>query len=132
MRSDGIRHAFALPILENLTLSHDPKRLQTIFAKAAPPQLEVRFKPMFGGIMAYVFDKPCASLFDDGLALKMPAAVDRAALLAVPGARMLRYAADQPLSKTYVVVPDAMLNDPETLGGWIVRAAAGLKAKPKR
>jgi hypothetical protein len=59
------------------------------------------------------------------------AGAERDALLAVPGAEPLRYAPDQPLSKTYVVVPDAMLDDLETLGGWIARAAAGLKAKPK-
>jgi TfoX/Sxy family transcriptional regulator of competence genes len=111
-------------------MAHDPKDLQLIFAKAAPPQLEVRFKPMFGGILAYIFDKPAGSLSDVGLALKMSGA-ERDALLAVPGAEPLRYAPDQPLSKTYVVVPDAMLDDPETLGGWIARAAAGLKTKPK-
>ena len=77
-----------------------------------------------------MFDKPCGSLSDVGLALKMSGAA-RDELLAVPGAMPLRYAADQPLSKTYVVVPDAMLGDPETLGGWIARAAAGLKANAK-
>jgi TfoX/Sxy family transcriptional regulator of competence genes len=111
-------------------MPHDPKQLQAIFAQAAPPQFEVRFKPMFGGILAYIFDKPVASLSDVGLALKM-AGAEREALLGVPGAEPLRYAPDQPFSKSYVVVPDAMLGDPEMLGGWIARAAAGLSAKAK-
>ena len=116
-------------------MTYDPKHLQTIFQRAAPPELEVRFKPMFGGILAYVFDKPCGALFDGGLGLKFPGAAVRAELLAVPGARPLRYAADQPVSKTYVTVPDAMLDDPQTLGVWIARSAAevrGRKAAPPR
>lgn len=111
-------------------MPHDPKQLQTIFAQAAPPQLEIRFKPMFGGILVYAFDKPCGSLSDVGLALKL-SGTTREELLAVAGAVPLRYAADQPLSKTYVVVPDSMLADRETLGAWIARAVAGLKTKAK-
>ncbi len=111
-------------------MSHDPEQLKAIFEKACPPHIETRFKPMFGGIMAYAFDKPCCSLSDIGLALKMGGA-DHEELLATAGAERLRYAADQPFSKTYVVVPEAMLDDPVTLGAWIERAAAGATTKPK-
>ena len=110
-------------------MGHDPKNLQVAFTKAAPPQLEVRFKPMFGGILVYVFDKPLGSLSDVGLALKMSGTA-RNELLAIPGAKPLRYEADQPESKTYIVVPDTMLDDPHTLGRWIAWAADGLKATP--
>src|ERR1019366_258427 len=113
-------------------MSYDPKHLQSVFQRAAPPELEVRFKPMFGGILAYVFDKPCGALFDGGLGLKFPGAAVRAELLAVPGARPLRYAADQPVSKTYVTVPDPMLDDPKTLGVWIARSAAEVKSRRPR
>jgi TfoX/Sxy family transcriptional regulator of competence genes len=114
----------------NRPMPHDPKQLQTIFTQAVPPQLEIRFKPMFGGILAYAFDKPCGSLSDAGLALKLSGAL-REELLAVAGAVPLRYAPDQPLSKTYVVVPDSMLADREILSVWIARTVAGLKTKAK-
>jgi TfoX/Sxy family transcriptional regulator of competence genes len=105
--------------------------LKAIFENACPPHIETRFKPMFGGIMAYAFDKPCCSLSDVGLALKL-AGADHEALLATAGAERLRYAADQPLSKTYVVVPEAMLDDPKELGAWIERAAEGAKSKTSK
>jgi TfoX/Sxy family transcriptional regulator of competence genes len=111
-------------------LTHDPKALQSALLSAAP-ELELGFRPMFGGIMAYSGGLPLASLSDVGLALKV-AGADREALLAEPGARPLRYEPDQPESKSYVLVPDGMIGDPERLGGWARRAAAALKPKAKR
>jgi TfoX/Sxy family transcriptional regulator of competence genes len=112
-------------------MSHDPKSLQAILEAAAPPDLELRFKAMFGGILAYAEEKPFASMFDGGLAFKLTGE-DHAALLAVPGAKALRYDPSQPLSKTYVVVPDEMLGDRDALRAWVVRTVKGLKAKPKK
>jgi TfoX/Sxy family transcriptional regulator of competence genes len=111
--------------------AHDPQQLQAVFAAAAPPDLELSFRRMFGGVLAYAAGLPLASLSDVGLALKL-GAVDQAALLAVPGATRLRYAADQPESKTYICVPEAMLGDAAALREWIGRAAAGLKPKRAR
>ena len=114
-------------------MSHDPKALQAVLEAAAPPDLELRFKAMFGGIMAYANEKPFASLSDVGLAFKLETAADHAALMAVPGAKALQYDASQPISKTYVVVPKGMLTDEAELRAWAVRAVAGLKAKkPKK
>ena len=114
-------------------MSHDPKALQAVLEAAAPPDLELRFKAMFGGIMAYAAEKPFASLSDVGLAFKLEVAADHEALLAVAGAKALQYDASQPVSKTYVVVPEAMLTDGAALRAWVVRAVAGLKAKaPKK
>lgn len=118
-------------------MAHDPKTLQTIFADAAPPDLELVFKPMFGGVLAYAHGKPLASLSDVGLALKASGPLN-AAFLAAPGAAPLRYEPAAPPSKTYVVVPEGMLTERAALRDWIVRAAAGVaatpakKAKPKR
>jgi TfoX/Sxy family transcriptional regulator of competence genes len=75
--------------------------------------------------------KPFASLSDVGLALKL-AAAERDALLAVEGARPLRYAPDQPPSKSYVVVPETMLVDLDELREWAVRSVAGLAANKGR
>jgi TfoX/Sxy family transcriptional regulator of competence genes len=112
-------------------MAHDPKALQAIFAAAAPPDLELVFKPMFGGILAYAYGKPLASLSDVGLAVKASGALN-AEFLATPGAVALRYEPDAPASKTYVVVPEGMLKDREALRAWIVKAAAGLAAAPAK
>jgi TfoX/Sxy family transcriptional regulator of competence genes len=116
---------------EEMGMAHDPKALQAVFADAAPPDLELVFKPMFGGILAYAYGKPLASLSDVGLAVKASGALN-AELLATPGAVALRYQPDAPPSKTYVVAPDAMLQDRDALRDWIVRAAAGLAATPAK
>ena len=112
-------------------MSHDPARLQTTLQQAAPLDLELSFRPMFGGIMGYAGGLVFCSLSDVGLALKM-AGEDHAALGAVPGARPLRYEPDDPPSKSYVLVPDAMLSDPTSLGAWVARSVAGLKPAKRK
>ena len=115
-------------------MAHDPKELQKILQAAAPPDLELTFRPMFGGILAYVEGKAFASLFDGGLGLKL-AGADHAEFSALPGAKPLQYEPNSPPSKSYVVVPEAMLADPAALRPWIVRGAAGLKhivKKPRK
>jgi TfoX/Sxy family transcriptional regulator of competence genes len=107
-------------------MEHDPKQLLPIMQAAAPPDLDLSFKPMFGGILAYVDGKAFASLSNVGLALKL-AGADHAELLALPGARPLQYEPNSPPSKSYVCVPDALLDDPEALRAWIARAAEGMK-----
>jgi TfoX/Sxy family transcriptional regulator of competence genes len=112
-------------------MAHDPKRLQQILADAAPPDLELTFRPMFGGIMAYAEGKPLASLSDVGLALKAIGPL-HAEFLSAPGALPLRYEPDAPPSKSYVVVPEALLADRATLRGWIARAAEAVSAAPAK
>jgi len=112
-------------------MAQDLKTLQEILARAAPPDLELAFRPMFGGIMGYADGKPFASLSNVGLALKL-AGADRDALLATPGAKPLRYAPDQPPSKSYVVAPEAMVSEPGQLRPWIVRSVAGLVPRRAR
>lgn len=113
-------------------MPHDPKILQAQLSSAAPPDLDLAFRPMFGGIMAYADGKAFASLSDVGLALKL-SGDDYAALLAAPGASALQYTPDMPPSKSYVVVPDAWLDDRDRLRPWIARGAANLKpAKPRK
>lgn len=104
----------------------DPRALQARLL-AASPDLDLSFRPMFGGIMAYSSGKPFASLSNVGLALKA-AGGTRDALLALPGAEPLRYELDQPPSRTYVVIPPAVVEDDERLRYWAHRAAAGLPA----
>jgi TfoX/Sxy family transcriptional regulator of competence genes len=110
-------------------MDHDPKALQVILASAAPPDLPLTFRPMFGGILAYVDGKVFASLSNVGLALKL-AGDDHRALMAMPGAMPLRYEPDQPASKSYVVVPAALIEDSASFRAWIARSAAGVAATP--
>ena len=112
-------------------MTHDPKLLQPVLAGAAPPDLDVTFRPMFGGLFAYADGKPFASLSDVGLALKF-AGSERDAILALPGAAPLRYEPDQPASKSYVVVPETMLSEPAELRSWVNRSISGLPAKRVR
>ncbi|WP_372785945.1 TfoX/Sxy family protein [Phenylobacterium sp.] len=112
-------------------MAHDPKTLQAIFEDAAPPDLELMFKPMFGGILAYAHGRPLASLSDVGLAVKAAGALN-AELLATPGAEPLRYEPNAPPSKSYVLAPDALLSDREGLRAWIAQAAAEVAAAPAK
>ena len=112
-------------------MQHDPKRLQAVLQEAAPDHLDLRFRAMFGGIMAYAEGKPFASLSNIGLALKL-LGEDHAELLGCEGARALRYEPDQPASKSYVVVPEAMLSDKAVLRSWIKRSAANLESFKSR
>jgi TfoX/Sxy family transcriptional regulator of competence genes len=70
-------------------VEYDPKELQSVMEAASPPDLELGFRPMFGGIMAYAAGQAFASLSNVGLALKMTGA-DHAALSEVPDVRPLR------------------------------------------
>jgi TfoX/Sxy family transcriptional regulator of competence genes len=113
-------------------MPHVPAELQKQLEAAAPPEIELRFKPMFGGIGGYADGRMFASLSDVGLALKLgePA---RSELLKVRGAKALQYEAGAPPSKTYVVLPDAMLSERKVLQGWVAKSAAYVKSvAPKK
>ena len=111
-------------------MEHDPKKLQSVM-EAASPDLELGFRPMFGGIFGYAAGQAFASLSNVGLALKMTGA-DHAALSEVPDVKPLRYEPNDPPSKSYLLLPDAMLSNPASLRLWIERSAAGLKPANKK
>ena len=112
-------------------MEHDAKRLQAVMEAASPPDLELSFRPMFGGIFGYAAGQAFASLSNVGLALKMTGA-DHASLSELPDVKPLRYEPNDPPSKSYLLLPDAMLSDPDSLRLWIARSAAGLKPKTKK
>ncbi|WP_051651240.1 TfoX/Sxy family protein [Brevundimonas bacteroides] len=105
--------------------------MQRVLEAASPPDLDLMFRPMFGGIIGYAAGKAFASLSNRGLALKMSGA-DHVALSVVPGVAPLRYEPDDPPSKSYLLVPDAMLSDADDLRPWIARSAAGLKPSTRK
>ena len=112
-------------------MEYDPKELRAVMEAASPPDVELGFRPMFGGIMGYAAGQPFASLSNVGLALKMNGA-DHSALSELPGVKPLRYEPDDPPSKTYLLLPDAMLSDRDSLRTWIARSAAGLKPTTRK
>jgi len=110
-------------------MPHNPEELRRRVESAAPMEIELRFRPMFGGIGVYADGRMCMSLSNVGLALKLGES-DRAALLEIKGSRPLQYEPDAPPSKSYVVVPDPMLSDRAQLGRWIARSASFAGAAP--
>ncbi len=110
-------------------MPHDPRALQEKMQAAMPAHVAWRFKPMFGGIGVYADDRMCVSLSDVGLAVKLGPA-EQEALLQRKGATRLQYDPSTPPSKTYVVVPDAMLSDRRELGHWLSVSAAHAAAAP--
>ena len=85
---------------------------------------DLRFKPMFGGLMAYLDEKPCAWLTPGGLALKLPPA-DQPALLRIEGTARLVAKPGAAPSRHYIVLPAVLSRDTVQLAGWLARSAAG-------
>ena len=116
-------------------MAHDPAKLRATMEAVMPANVDWRFKPMFGGIGAYANDRMCVSISDVGLAVKL-AGDEHAALSKLKGAKALQYEPSMPPSKTYVVVPVAMLKDRRALGHWLgisaQQAAAGPAKKPRK
>ena len=110
-------------------MDHQPTDLRDLLIDVAPG-IDLSFRSMFGGIMGYAGGVVFASLSNVGLGIKLPKA-DQAGLIAL-GGDPLRYEPDSPPSKSYVVVPAAMLADRAALATWVARSIAGLApAKPR-
>lgn len=112
-------------------MPHVPADLQKIMEAAAPTDVVWRYRPMFGGIGAYANDRMCVSLSDIGFGIKL-AGVEHAACLALKGAKALQYEPSMPPSKTYVVLPGAMLKDRKLLGRWLSISAAQAVTVPAK
>jgi len=90
---------------------------------------ELTFRPMFGGVCAYVGGRVFASLSNVGLALKLPPEA-QAELLTEPGAKRLQYEPDAPPSKQYIVVPPPVQADTAALAAWLARSVDYALAQP--
>ena len=111
---------------------HSLDTLQNQLSQAAEAHAldgELTFKPMFGGVCAYIGGRVFASLSDIGLALKLPPEA-QAELLALDGAKRLQYAPDAPPSKQYIVAPPSMQSDPAVLSPWLARSVEYVLAQP--
>lgn len=105
--------------------------LRGIVESAASPELEVQFRPMFGGVGVYSRGRMFCSLSNAGLALKL-SGDEHAALLRMRGAKRLQYNTSMPPSKSYVVVPASMLKERPALSVWIERSALAARAAPAK
>jgi TfoX/Sxy family transcriptional regulator of competence genes len=92
---------------------------------------ELRFRSMFGGIMAYFSEQPCAWLSAGGLALKL-APADQPELLEQPGAGRLVAQPGAAPSRGYVLVPASIHQDAARFAPWLARSAAAAKTRPRR
>jgi len=84
---------------------------------------DLRFKPMFGGLMAWLDERPCAWLTPAGLALKLPHA-DQPALLQRDGASRLIARPGAAPSRHYIVLPASLCHDTPALATWLARSAS--------
>ena len=94
---------------------------------------DLRFKAMFGGLMAYLDEKPCAWLTPNGLSLKL-AAADQPALLQLEGAARLIAKPGAAPSRHYIIVPASLRRDTRKLAGWLAKSASAGSSKslPRR
>ena len=90
-------------------------------AENLPPDIELTFRSMFGGMGASARGRMFASLSNIGLALKLPES-EHAELLKEEGAAYLQYEPDAPVSKSYVVVPTGFLADTTRLAPWVEKS----------
>ena len=82
----------------------------------------LRFRPMFGGLMAYLDEQPCAWLTPGALALKLPP-TEQPALLQMEGAARLIAKPGAAPSRHYIVLPAALSRDTAQLAGWLAKSA---------
>ena len=92
---------------------------------------DLRFKAMFGGLMAWFGEKPCAWLGSHGLALRL-AEADQPALLAEEGAARFRHRPDEPPSRDYILVPPALRRDTARFDHWLERSGEAPAPEKKR
>ena len=92
---------------------------------------ELRFQPMFGGLMAYLSERPCAWIGAAGLALKL-GPDDYTKLLGTAGVRpFVPYAGSKP-SRQYLVLPSALTHDTPVFAQWLERSLHAPQKKPAR
>lgn len=91
---------------------------------------DLRIKPMFGCLMAWLDEKPCAWLTPAGLALKL-APADQPALLQLAGASRLIAKPGAAPSRHYIVLPAPLSRDTVQLAGWLAKSArAAASSRP--
>jgi TfoX/Sxy family transcriptional regulator of competence genes len=85
--------------------------------------VRLQCKHFFSGAAVYANGRICASLTPVGFAIKLPKQ-SRDVLLKRRGVRPLRYFPNGPLKKEYVVLPKALIGDPNGIRGLLEMSIA--------
>ena len=110
-----------------------PAELVDLFLSLVPDDPEVDVRAMFGTPCFFCHGNMFAGVHQESLIVRL-GDDERAALLALPGARRFEPMPGRPM-REYACVPDAMLSDREALEAWLARALAyalTLPAKQKK
>ncbi len=95
------------------------EQAREFFSSVVPDQPNVKVKPMFGQLAAFVNGNMFMGLFGDAIILRLPEA-DRAAVTKAGGGPF------DPMGglpmKEYVMMPTAWLSQKRTLNKWIARS----------
>lgn len=93
--------------------------------------VNVECRHFFSGAAVYANGRICASLTSAGFAIKLPQE-SRDVLLKRRGVKPLRYFAKAPVKKEYVVLPKALIGDPNGLRGLLEVSIAYVLHSSKR
>ncbi len=106
--------------------------LQSMLTRLAlnAPEVAITCKHFFGGAAGYADGRIFVSLTPSGLALKLSAELRQR--LIDRGAKPLKYFADGPIKKDYVVVPDELAGDDGALAPWIVASIRFVSTAPTK
>lgn len=91
---------------------------------------ELACRHFFSGAALYADGRICATLTPAGFAIKLPETL-RTALLKERRARHLRYFANGPVKKEYVVLGRAIVDDPVELGRWLRTSIRYVADRPR-
>lgn len=89
-----------------------------------PPEVDLRFRPMFGGLGGYVRERIFFVLTDEGPALKFSRDTQDTLRSEAPDAAHLSW------TRLYLTVPPDIWNDDARLGDWLQRSISDVLAAP--
>lgn len=78
-----------------------------------PPEVDLYFRPMFGGLGIYVRERIFSIVMSEGLAIKFPPDVQAQLRAQVPDVKHLSW------TQQYLIVPPYIYDDEAQLGEWL-------------
>src|SRR5205809_416476 len=107
-----------------------PPELEARFAKLVPEDPRVERRRMFGYPSAFAGGNLFMGLFQDRMFLRLGDDA-RGEILKLPGASLFEPMAGRPM-RSYVVLPEALLEDNTAMRGWIARSLHHAATLPAR
>ncbi|MBI1807800.1 MAG: TfoX/Sxy family protein [Ignavibacteria bacterium] len=109
------------------------KQLDTLIKQATSGRfqnVDLECKHFFSGAAVYANGRIFISLTPVGFAIKLPEEA-RHTLMKKKGVKPLRYFPEGPIKKDYVILPNTMLNEMNTLRRWIQISIEHVSSLPK-